>query len=77
MLKGSLCRCTGYRAIEDSILGVTRVEADSSGRERGKKPGKPARQIDRDGTSTIHRGRSDGGHAAYQGLAVAACARSH
>ena len=43
VLKGSLCRCTGYRAIEDSILGVTRVEAGLSGKERREKPGKPAR----------------------------------
>ena len=41
VLKGSLCRCTGYRAIEDSILGVTRVEADSPGESVGRSLANP------------------------------------
>jgi putative selenate reductase molybdopterin-binding subunit len=43
-LKGSLCRCTGYRAIEDSILGVTRVEADSPGQSVGRSLANPLGQ---------------------------------
>ena len=34
-LKGNLCRCTGYRAIEDAIHGVTHVEADAARPEPG------------------------------------------
>jgi putative selenate reductase molybdopterin-binding subunit len=41
VLKGSLCRCTGYRAIEDSILGHTRVEADSPGKSVGRSLANP------------------------------------
>src|SRR4051812_30320996 len=35
-LKGNLCRCTGYGAIEDAIRGVTRVEADAPGASQGR-----------------------------------------
>jgi putative selenate reductase molybdopterin-binding subunit len=41
VLKGSLCRCTGYRAIEDAILGRTRVEADSPGKSVGRSLANP------------------------------------
>ena len=75
VLKGSLCRCTGYRAIEDSILGVTKVEADCPGKSVGRSLANPLGQIDRYGASTLHSRRLDGGYAAYQGLAIAACAR--
>jgi putative selenate reductase molybdopterin-binding subunit len=35
-LKGNLCRCTGYAAIEDAIRGVKRVEADEPGGSQGR-----------------------------------------
>ncbi|TFD08124.1 2Fe-2S iron-sulfur cluster binding domain-containing protein [Cryobacterium sp. TMT1-21] len=45
LLKGNLCRCTGYRAIEDAIRG-THTPADGSGRtglgpvvQTGRRPG--------------------------------------
>src|ERR1700676_2359561 len=41
VLKGSLCRCTGYRAIENSILGVTRVETDCPGESVGRSLANP------------------------------------
>jgi aerobic-type carbon monoxide dehydrogenase small subunit (CoxS/CutS family) len=51
-LKGSICRCTGYGAIEDAVRGVARVTADdgappaadsSGGRPAGpSSPGPPA-----------------------------------
>ena len=35
VLKGSLCRCTGYHAIEDAIHGVTSIEEDKPGKSLG------------------------------------------
>jgi CO/xanthine dehydrogenase Mo-binding subunit/aerobic-type carbon monoxide dehydrogenase small subunit (CoxS/CutS family) len=34
-LKGSLCRCTGYHAIEDAIRGITSVDEDRAGQACG------------------------------------------
>jgi CO/xanthine dehydrogenase Mo-binding subunit/aerobic-type carbon monoxide dehydrogenase small subunit (CoxS/CutS family) len=41
-MKGSLCRCTGYRAIEDAIRGVTHVEDAPAGSACGSSVGAPA-----------------------------------
>ncbi|MFB7634579.1 molybdopterin-dependent oxidoreductase [Streptomyces sp. NPDC056149] len=41
-LKGNLCRCTGYRAIEDAIRGVTHVEEPRPGESVGANLGAPA-----------------------------------
>ncbi|MFI5855754.1 molybdopterin-dependent oxidoreductase [Streptomyces parvulus] len=40
--KGNLCRCTGYRAIEDAVRGVTNVEEPAPGEAVGRSLPAPA-----------------------------------
>ncbi|MEV2219423.1 molybdopterin cofactor-binding domain-containing protein [Nocardia vinacea] len=40
-LKGNLCRCTGYRAIEDAVRGVAEIEVARPGRVIGTSIGTP------------------------------------
>jgi len=42
MLKGNLCRCTGYHAIEDAIRGIRSIEEDVPGGVCGASLGAPA-----------------------------------
>jgi putative selenate reductase molybdopterin-binding subunit len=42
VLKGSLCRCTGYRAIEDAIHGIKAIEDDRPGAASGASLPAPA-----------------------------------
>ncbi|WP_062984955.1 molybdopterin-dependent oxidoreductase [Nocardia anaemiae] len=41
-LKGNLCRCTGYRAIEDAVHGVAGIEEAHPGRVVGTSVGTPS-----------------------------------
>jgi CO/xanthine dehydrogenase Mo-binding subunit/aerobic-type carbon monoxide dehydrogenase small subunit (CoxS/CutS family) len=41
-LKGNLCRCTGYRAIEDALRGIKHVEAPAAGEAVGRNLPAPA-----------------------------------
>jgi putative selenate reductase molybdopterin-binding subunit len=41
-LKGNLCRCTGYRAIEDAVNGVAAIEVALPGQAVGASVGAPA-----------------------------------
>ena len=41
-LKGNLCRCTGYRAIEDAVNGVAAIETALPGKAVGTSVGAPA-----------------------------------
>ena len=76
-LKGNLCRCTGYRAIEDAINGVSGVEDAAPGQTVGTSVVAPAATDVVTGTRRVHHGHRDGGHAAPQGAAFAARPRAH
>ena len=41
-LKGNLCRCTGYRAIEDALHGITNIEDAAAGTAFGRNLPAPA-----------------------------------
>ena len=76
-LKGNLCRCTGYRAIDDALARRRRhrgrrrrpAPAARACRTRSPRRSSPA--------SALHDGRGGRRAAAHQGAALAACACAH
>ena len=70
-LKGNLCRCTGYRAIEDAVNGVAAIEEAKPGEAVGTSVGAPAATGVVTGTRRVHHGHRDGRDAAPQGAALA------
>ena len=76
-LKGNLCRCTGYRAIEEAIDGVAAIEVAHPGQAVGARVGAPAGTDVVTGKRRLHDGHRDGGHAAPEGAALAARPRAH
>ena len=41
-MKGNLCRCTGYRSIDDALRGVRNIEEPMSGAVSGRSVSAPA-----------------------------------
>ena len=73
MLKGNLCRCTGYHSIDDALHGVVNVEEDVAGKACGASLRSPFAEAIVTGKARYTLDVRDGGDAAPEGAALAAC----
>ena len=78
MLKGNLCRCTGYHSIDDALHGVVNVEEDIAGEACGRSVRNPFAEAIVTRQRALHaRCAADGRHAASEIAALAASACAH
>ena len=77
MLKGNLCRCTGYHSIDDALHGVVNVEDDVAGDACGASLRNPFAEAIVTGKARYTLDVADGGHAPSQGAALAPCPCAH
>ncbi len=77
MLKGNLCRCTGYHSIDDALHGVVNAEEDVAGKACGASLRSPFAEAIVTGQSALYARRADGRHAASESAALAASPCAH
>ena len=76
-LKGNLCRCTGYRSINDALHGTCNIEADVAGKALGASLPNPFTDAIVTGHARYTMDLADRGPAAPQGAALAARSCAH